>query len=189
MLDKLFRRKAMLVSSATATALITGYLIFLSSPVSITNTVSLQAEGAVPDDGVASVTLFLEIDGEIITLLREVSGISAETQVIESKQGTDKKAVNVKLAGSTKYSNVVLKRGLNDDMALSDWFAKTASGSPEKKTVSIVIQDFAANKIAHYNFANAWPCKYEVSPFDAASDKPLIETVEICHERMTRVAP
>lgn len=186
MLGKLVNRKIM-IASATGATLITMYLVLLSPIFSMTNTARSGAEAAEPEEG-TSVVYFLEIDGEVISALREVDGISAETQVIESKQGGDNKAI-AKLAGSTEYANLVLRRALTDDLAFSDWFAKTASGNPEKKTASIAIRDFAGETIARYNFANAWPCKYNLSPFDAASEGPIIETIELCHEQMIRVAP
>ena len=185
--SRTIRGKMILVLGVIAIGMVVGYLLQASLLFGTVEKASPAAEGAVPDDGVVPASFFLEIGGEIVTALAQVSGISAETDVIESKQGNSKEVE--KLAGDTNYSNVVLRRSLTEDMTLSDWFDLTASGNPDKKDASIVISDIEGQTIARFNFTNAWPCKYDLSPFDAASNESIIETVELCHERMTRVAP
>ena len=182
------RGKIVLLCAAVAIGIAAGYALLTSALSGAVEIASTVAEGATPDDGIVPAAFFLEIDGEIVAALSQVSGISAETEVIESKQGASKDKA-VKLAGETNYSNVVLRRHLTADMTFSDWFDKTADGTAEKKDASILISDIEGETIARYNFSNAWPCKYDLSSYDAASNEPIIETLELCHERMNRVAP
>jgi phage tail-like protein len=175
-----------LVGSIIAvSSLVAVYLIF-TSLVDTEKATQTRAEAAILDGDSSGLVFFIQIDGDSIPL-RNVSGISAETQVVEAKQGNDK--ATVKLAGPTAYSNLVLTRGLTEDLKFSDWFAKTASGTPEKKAAAIVISDFAGETIAQYNFTNALPCKYSLSPFDGVSTGHLTETMELCYDRFTRVSP
>ena len=62
----------------------------------------------------------LEIDGLQLGSFSEVSLGAAITEVVEYREGGEKAGVR-KLPGLTKYSNVVLKRGISASLELYQW--------------------------------------------------------------------
>lgn len=63
------------------------------------------------NDPYRTFNFLVEIDGVTAAGFSECSGLSTETEVIEYREGSDRGGVR-KLSGLTKYSNIVLKRGI-----------------------------------------------------------------------------
>ena len=61
-------------------------------------------------DPYRSFNFLVEIDAVTVAAFSEVSGLTAETEVIEYRTGGMLGGVR-KLAGLTKYTNITLKRG------------------------------------------------------------------------------
>jgi hypothetical protein len=73
-----------------------------------------------------------------------------------------------KLPGMTKYSNIVLKWGITDDMTLYRWHRDAINGIPSfRRNGSIVLLDRQRNEVARWNFVRAWPTKYNGPDFNA----------------------
>ena len=123
----------------------------------------------------------LEIDGVAKAGFSEVSGLSTETAVIEYREGGDRTPAR-KIPGLTKYSNLVLKRGLTQDRALWDWRKTVIDGVVRRANVSLVLLDDARQPVARWNFRDAWPCKWEGPALNAKSSEVAIETLELAHE-------
>ena len=123
----------------------------------------------------------LEIDGVAKAGFSEVSGLSTETAVIEYREGGDR-TPSRKIPGLTKYSNLVLKRGLTQDRALWDWRKTVIDGVVRRANVSLVLLDDARQPVARWNFRDAWPCKWEGPALNAKSSEVAIETLELAHE-------
>ena len=70
----------------------------------------------------------LEIDGVTKAGFSEVSGLTTETTVIEYREGNER-ATTRKIPGLTKYSNIVLKRGITRDRSLWDWRKTVIAGA------------------------------------------------------------
>ena len=92
----------------------------------------------------------------------------------------------MKLPGQTKYSNLVLKRGVTDDRQLWQWHQDTADGRLERKHGSIVLRDRAGKEKARWNFFDAWITKWTGPDFKAEASDLAIETLELAHERVER---
>ena len=123
----------------------------------------------------------LEIDGVAKAGFSEVSGLSTETAVIEYREGGDR-TPSRKIPGLTKYSNLVLKRGLTQDRALWDWRKTVIDGVVRRANMSLVLLDDARQPVARWNFRDAWPCKWEGPALNAKSSEVAIETLELAHE-------
>ena len=124
----------------------------------------------------------LEIDGITRAGFSEVSGLTAETSVIEYREGGDKTSSARKLPGLTKYSNITLKRGITQDRSLSDWRKTVIDGATRRANGSIILLDESRQEVVRWNFRNAWPCKWEVPVLNAKSSEVAIETLELAHE-------
>jgi phage tail-like protein len=127
----------------------------------------------------------VEIDGLIVAAFSEVSGLESETTVVEYRTGADH--VMRKLPGLTKYPNIVLKRGITDDMELWNWRKRIVDGNPDRRNGSIVLQDDQGQDKVRWNFYDGWPCKYDGPNLNAKSNDVAIETLELAHEGLERV--
>ena len=129
----------------------------------------------------------LEIDGTEIARFTECSGLSIEAEVVEYKDITaDGKAVTRKRPGSLKYTDIVLKRGLSANTALTDWVKSLTEGKVERKNGSIVIYDLAGARVDQWTFLNAWPSKWSASDLNAGTDDIVIEELTLAHEQLIR---
>jgi phage tail-like protein len=126
--------------------------------------------------------------GKADTFFKSVSGLKFETEVIPVREGGTNHTT-FQLPGATKWSNVVLKQGFTRDSALiryrQSWIE--AAGSTDKvmtriPTGKITQLDTAKNPMCSWTFFNGWPCKWEISEFDASKSEIAVETIEIAHD-------
>ena len=113
---------------------------------------------------------------------KSVSGLKYETEVVDIKEG----GVNdttFRLVGSTKWSNIVLKQGFTGSSDLLKWREDWLKGNMSRIPTGKIIQlDTALNPKGTWTFVRGWPCKWEISEFDASKSELAIETLEIAHE-------
>lgn len=128
----------------------------------------------------------VEIDGIARAAFHEVSGFDSTIDVIEHREGGENTTTR-KLPGQTKYSNIVLKWGITDDMDLYNWHRQAVLGNLQRRNGSIVGLDRQGNEIVRWNFFNAWPSKYDGPDYNAEGNDIAIETLELAHERVERV--
>lgn len=132
----------------------------------------------------------LEIDEVVRAGFRECHLPSARTDVIEYREGNEKRPTPRKLAGLTDYGPLVLKGGVaKDAMALFEWYRMVADGKIDeaRTTIAVVLQDEEGTAGARWEFRNAWPCRYEGPRLDATGEGIAIERVEIVNEGFQRV--
>ena len=143
-----------------------------------------------PMDPVANYTFALEIQGITEAYFREATGFDSQTEVIESReQGPRGVTVIKKLPGALKWSNIVLKRGMTDNLDLYKWRKKVEEGQIEQARVdgSIVIYDPTLAEVGRYNFTRGWPAKWKGGDLNATANQVVIEEIEIAHEGLVRV--
>jgi phage tail-like protein len=128
----------------------------------------------------------VEIDGISRAAFHEASGFDSTIDVIEHREGGENTTLR-KLPGQTKYSNIVLKWGITDDLELYDWHHQAVLGNLQRRNGSIVGLDRQGNEIVRWNFFNAWPAKYDGPDYNAEGNDIAIETLELAHERVERV--
>jgi phage tail-like protein len=145
--------------------------------------VTLAAHPGAPEhagDPAGNYNFRVEIEGEPIAGFATVSGLTAETEVVEYRAGGD--SLVRKLPGRLKYSNIVLKRGYVSDDVLHDWVQATLTpgGVVERRDGALILQDKAGTEIVRYRFYDGWPCKWE-GPTHASDGTGLAtETVVLC---------
>jgi phage tail-like protein len=120
----------------------------------------------------------------------EVSGLEAETEVIEYREGSDKFYNRLKQPGLTKYSNITLKRGVfKGDFEFFQWWHKTFDfqevNAKYRRTVVIKLLDESHNSIIDWTLLNAWPCRVKWGTLNAMANEVLMEELEITHEGLT----
>ena len=133
-------------------------------------------------DAFAAFNFVVEIDGIAVAAFAEVSGLDSETEVIEYRTGAAKTSSTLKLPGLTKYSNIVLKRGITRDLSLWQWRQSVVDGAPERRTGAIVLLAEDRTPVLRWTFHNGWPRKWAGPALNARSSEVAIETLEIAHE-------
>jgi phage tail-like protein len=119
----------------------------------------------------------------------EASGLSTENQVIEhTAADANGKPLPQRFAGQVRWSNIVLKRGVDTAQQLWTWRQAILNGEIEsnRQTVTITVLDQTAKAVAAYSFLRAWPCKYSSPGLNAGGNEILVEEIELAHEGFTR---
>jgi phage tail-like protein len=127
----------------------------------------------------------VEIDGIGVAGFSEVSGLTADGDPADYREGTD--AINNvrKLVALRKFPVMVFKRGFIKDDTLWKWYVRIANGEPDRRNGSVVLQNEAHKDVMRWNFENAWINKIEGPALKAAGNEVAIESMELCHEGLT----
>ncbi|HET9214195.1 MAG TPA: phage tail protein [Gaiellaceae bacterium] len=133
-------------------------------------------------DPFKSYSFLVEIDGIASAAFKSVSGLGAEAEVIEYREGSDPVSSSRKLPGRVKYPNVTLKRGITASRDLWQWWKTVADGNVQRRNVAIVLLDDARTPVLRWLLRNAWVAKIEASELEAAKNEVAVESVELAHE-------
>ena len=130
----------------------------------------------------------VEIDGVQRAGFREASGLDSSQDPIDYREGDDKTMTIRKLPGLKKFSNIVLKRGITDDMDLWKWRKQVMDGKIKdaRKHGSIILMDDEGNDKVRWEFTDGWPSKWTGPGFNATGNEVAIDTLEIAHEGIDR---
>lgn len=127
----------------------------------------------------------VEIDGLTQAGFSECSGLRAEVDVIEYREGGEPSSVR-KLPGLFKVGDITLKRGITTSNELQQWFQSILNGVINRKNGVIVLLDDERKPVVRWNFFNAFPRKWEGPGLDAKGTDVAIETLTLCCERLER---
>jgi phage tail-like protein len=130
----------------------------------------------------------LEIDGIQQAGFSEVTIPDTNSEVIDYRDGNEVTTAR-KLPGLTKHGNLTLKWGITDSMDIYNWRKKVEQGkiSEARRNMAVVLLDEEGNDAARWEFAEAWPSKYDSPDLNAKGNDVAIETLEIVFELMERV--
>jgi phage tail-like protein len=127
----------------------------------------------------------VDIDDTPVAGFSEVSGLTAEGDATEYRQGNDAENHVRKLVGLRKYANLTFKRGYVKDDTLWRWYVNIANGVPDRRNGSVVLHNEAHEAVMRWSFENAWINKIEGPSFNATGNEVAIESMELCHEKLT----
>ena len=136
-------------------------------------------------DPYLSFRFLVEIKGLIKGGFSEVSGLQAETEFEEIREGGVNDYVH-KLPKITKYPNITLKRGIIDSDVLWKWHQDVVNGKVERKTVFIILKDSEGNEKWRWEFDDAYPVKWTGPDLKADSSTVAVETLELAHNGMKK---
>lgn len=139
----------------------------------------------VRNDPYRSFNFQLQIDGVPLGGFSEASGLTAEGDAVDYREGTDLQSNVRKLVGLRKYANITLKRGYTQDKSLWLWHLAIVNGTPDRRNVTIVLMNEAHQPVLRWHVENAWVNKIEGPSFKAAGNEIAMESVEIVHEGLT----
>ncbi|MNZ75484.1 T4-like virus tail tube protein gp19 [compost metagenome] len=130
---------------------------------------------------VASTFMFwVELDDIYVAGFSEVSGLEAETEIEEYREGGVNGYVH-KLPKGVKFPNLVLSKGMTRSPALWNWYESTIEGTIERKTGAVVLQDADGTEFGRWSFFDAYPVKWTGPKLNASTSDVAIETIEIVH--------
>ena len=129
-------------------------------------------------------SFLVEIDGIASSAFKSVSGLAAEAEVIEYREGSDPVSSSRKLPGRVRYPNVRLSRGLTASRDLWDWWETVVNGTVERRNVAITLLDDSRTPVLRWLLRDAWVAKFEAPELDASANEVAIETLELAHERL-----
>jgi phage tail-like protein len=127
----------------------------------------------------------LEIDGITKAGFSECTGLNAENNVFEYREGNDPITPR-KLPGLNKFGNITLKSGVTNSKELFDWHKNVQDGDIKRANMSIVLLDEKRQEQVRWNVSNAWPSKYTGPDLKSAANEVAIEALEIVHEGVER---
>ncbi len=134
------------------------------------------------NDPYRNFNFLVEINGIATAGFQEVSGLGAEVDVIEYREGGDNTGAVRKLPGLIRYSSIVLKRGFTQDKSLWNWFKTVLDEAVQRASGSIILLDSSRKAVLRWNFREGWPSKWEGPFLDGKTNEIAIETLVITHE-------
>jgi len=133
-------------------------------------------------DPYAVFNFLLEIDGITVAGFAEATGLNAESNIIEYREGHESITPR-KLPGLEKYGNVTLKRGVSQDTTIFAWHKNVKDGDIVRdEAMSIVLLDENRQEVKRWNLSQAWPCKWVGPDLKANANEIAFESIELCHE-------
>lgn len=140
-------------------------------------------------DLLTTFSFHVELDGIDIGAFKEASGVDSETEIVEYKETTkDGKMLIRKLPGAMKWSDITLKKRIDNKKDLWDWRKEVEQGDIDsaRRNGSIVLYDSTAKEVARWNFMNGWPSKWKGADLNAGENAVAVEEITITHEGMER---
>ena len=129
---------------------------------------------------------FIDIEAtEKDTYFRSVSGLAATMETESVKEGGENRFVH-ELPVRTKYSELVLKRGVLTDSKVIAWCRDALEGfSFQPTTVLVHLLNDNHEPLVTWNVVHAWPKKWSTADFNAESSDVLVETLELNYNFFT----
>ncbi|MDW3211153.1 MAG: phage tail protein [Reichenbachiella sp.] len=114
---------------------------------------------------------------------QEVSGLEAETQVIEYRASNSTLFSTIKMPGIAKYGNVTMKRGIFvKDNSFWSWYSQIKMNTIKRQTVTIKLLDENGKPTMTWTLKNAWPTKITGTDLKSDGNEVAVDTIEIAHE-------
>ena len=117
---------------------------------------------------------------------QEVSGLDAETQVIEYPKSNSNLFSTQKMPGIAKYGNITLKRGVFvNDNSFWNWYHEISMNTIKRRTVIIKLLDERGKSTMQWELNNAWPTKITSTDLKSDGNEVAVDTLELAHEQLT----
>jgi phage tail-like protein len=136
-------------------------------------------------DPYLSFRFLVEVQGLVVAGFSEVSGLSAETEVDEQREGGVNEFVH-KLPKLTKYPNLTLKWGLTDSDVLWKWHHDVKTGRVKRANVHLVLLDSEGNEKWRWSFEKAYPIKWIGPDLKSDGSSVALESLEIAHNGFSK---
>ena len=120
----------------------------------------------------------------------EVTGLAAEVQVIEYRDGASPIYSVQKMPGIPKYGNITCKRGIvAKDADFAAWLSTIQLNQAERRDVTISLLNEKHEPVMVWKARNAFPAKVAGTDLKSDGNNVAIESMEIAHEGLSFEAP
>ena len=117
---------------------------------------------------------------------QEVSGLEAETQVIEYRHSNSPKFSTIKMPGIAKYGDVTMKRGVFvNDNSFWKWYDQIKMNTIKRQAVVIKLLDENGGTTMKWTLENAWPTKITSTDLKSDGNEVAVDTIVVAHEGLT----
>lgn len=117
---------------------------------------------------------------------QEVSGLEAETQIIEYRHSASPAFSVIKMPGIAKYGNITMKRGVFvNDNSFWGWYDEIKMNTIKRRKVTIKLLDESGKPTMTWELTNAWPTKISGTDLKSDGNEVAVDTIEIAHEILT----
>lgn len=118
----------------------------------------------------------------------EVSGLDILVEVTEYREGSSKETDSIKMPARTRFSNIVLKRGIRKgDSEFFQWINTVTISQVERRDITIQLLDEQHQPVVTWKVHNAFPVRYSGPVLRAKSGEVAIEELELAHEGLSIV--
>jgi phage tail-like protein len=124
-------------------------------------------------------------DDEVAIFFKEATGFESESEVTETKRSLPNGRTDViKAMGNTKWGDIELRRGVDQDKTLWNWRKLIIDGKVKsaRKDCTVTMLDFEGQPVVTYSIINAWPKKYTGVGLKGDSNEVAVEGITLCHE-------
>lgn len=119
------------------------------------------------------------------TRFQSVAGLSAELQLESYREGGENRYEH-QLPGRSKYSDLVLKRGLIKSSELIKWCTDTIDRKIIRpKILDVDLLNEKGETLLKWKVVHAWPKKWSISDLNAEKSELTIETLELTYRYFT----
>lgn len=135
-----------------------------------------------PDNYVTANRFYVEMESTITASFSECSGLGVklEHQAIEEGGVNDQQRI---LLGSPKFSEIVLKRGVTDDLVFWSWLQSILeTRTNQRRNVNILVFNQAGETMQCWTLIGAVPIGWQAPPMRADADTAAIEELTLAYE-------
>lgn len=123
----------------------------------------------------------VEVDGVASAGFHEVTGLHAELEVFDYREGGVNEYVH-RLPGPARYpANLTLRRGVTDATELWDWWREASRGNVERRNVSVLLLTSDRQVARRWAFVDAYPVRWVGPELRAGSPAVALEAFELAH--------
>lgn len=138
------------------------------------------------NDPYAQFNFLVEVEDLTVAGFTEISGLNAESDIIEYREGSDLARMR-KLPAISKFGNITLKRGFTKNRELWEWRKTTLDGATQRHNGAVILLDEGRVPVLRWEFFEAWISKYEGPALNSTTNEAAIESVEIAVESVSLV--
>lgn len=150
-------------------------------PANGRNPAPASADNSRRKDPYLGLRFWIQLENVNVAGFKECSPLTIETETFEYQEG-GLNTYTHKMPVRTKYTNITLKRGVDEGQDLHRWYMQAVNGQARRQNISIQVFDSLGHEVKKWDLQNAYPTKWTGPDLKAEAGSIFVETLEIAHE-------